>query len=152
MPNITIVRVGPELFTSVAVAGGDLHRALSARCSAKRDDDSYRVELYAALEDTELVGAMSLVEFPDVEDTVILDYLSIADAASSAVREALLSKAREGRSVIAEATAVPTLVAYKEFTLRNDIFVHSNRPFTDEELIELWQMYKKRVCRPSLSV
>lgn len=152
MSNLTIVRVGPELFTKVAVAGGDLHRALSARCSAKRDDDSYRVELYAALEDTELVGAMCLVEFPDVQDTAIIDYLSIADTASSDVREALLAKAREHRSVIAEAATVPTLVAYKEFALRNDIFVCSNRPFTDKELIELWQMYKKRVCRPSISV
>lgn len=145
MSNPTIIRVGPDLFTRIAVDSRDLRRVLNARHSIKSEDRSFNAEPYAVLCDNELMGAMSLVEFPDFPDVCIIDFLSIADGAPPETRELLLGKALECPTVIALASAVPSLVANPDFTLRSDAFVHSEKYFTDEELISLCQTYQSRV-------
>lgn len=145
MSNLVIIRAGPDLFTQVAVDSGDLRRVLNTRHSVMRNDDSYRIELYAAVEDVQLVGAISLVEFPDIPDTCVIDFLSVGSAASPGVRELLLTEALRSTTVIAFATVAPALIANEDFRKVGDLFVHTTEFITEEELIKICQTYQTRV-------
>lgn len=136
------------MFTKAAVHSGDLLRVLSTRHNVKRDDDSYRISLYAAVDGAELVGAVSLVQFPDIPDTCVIDFLSVGIDAGPGVRELLLAEALQCATVIASVSVAPALVANQDFRRVGDLFVRTTKFITEKELIKTCQTYQTRV--PSL--